>query len=309
MTEDQAAALWRAETGRTPRAVSRFSTGNFNTVFLVEDEGQSFVLRFAPPGQREALKGAQFWLPALSQLDLPVPRIVSARPDAPEPFLVLTYLPGRDLGHVHDELSPEQLRAIARAVVECQRRVAALRRANRYGYLTSFDDARGQPSWAAVVQAHLERSRSRIRANGHFDPGLVDKIESLLPRFRAALAVEPAAFFDDATTKNVLVHEGRFSGLVDVDWLCFGDRLYTVALTRMSLLSARRPLDYIGFLLEDEAPTAEQLRTLDYYTLVFCADFLSELGMRFNQAVPPPVDPVHAQHLLSLYDHLLTKVE
>ena len=50
---------------------------------------------------------------------------------------------------------------------------------------------------------------------------------------------------DDTTTKNVIVTaEGQFSGIVDVDVLCFGDPRFVVALTAVALLVQSMPLDY-----------------------------------------------------------------
>jgi hypothetical protein len=39
--------------------------------------------------------------------------------------------------------------------------------------------------------------------------------------------------------------EGTFSGIVDLDDLCFGDPRYVVALTLASLLAAGGPPDYV----------------------------------------------------------------
>ena len=45
-------------------------------------------------------------------------------------------------------------------------------------------------------------------------------------------SIPPTPFLHDATTKNVLVTaKGAFSGIVDVDDLCFGDPRYPAALT------------------------------------------------------------------------------
>ena len=57
-------------------------------------------------------------------------------------------------------------------------------------------------------------------------------------------AVRPTAFLGDITTKNVLVHEGKLSGIVDVDEICYGDPLFVVGLTHMALLAMGADTDY-----------------------------------------------------------------
>ena len=53
-------------------------------------------------------------------------------------------------------------------------------------------------------------------------------------------ALPPTPFLHDTTTKNVIVTPaGSFSGIVDVDDLCFGDPRYAVALTSAALLAHR----------------------------------------------------------------------
>ena len=103
----------------------------------------------------------------------------------------------------------------------------------------------------------------------------------------------------------MLVHEGRFSGIVDLDWICFGDRLFTIALTRMSLLSAHESPTYIDYLVEEERLSARQRRALDFYTLVFCVDFMGEIGMKFNKETAPAVSPDAVARLKGLFETLI----
>lgn len=138
----------------------------------------------------------------------------------------------------------------------------------------------------------------------------MDRVEQWLATFETGLAaVEPRAFFDDATTKNVLIHEGRFSGLVDLDWLCFGDRLYTIALTRMSLLESGGDLDYIEFLCAEEGVGDGRRRLLSFYTLAFCVDFMGGLGMKFNKPEKPVVTAPQKTRLIELFGRLEEELE
>jgi hypothetical protein len=91
------------------------------------------------------------------------------------------------------------------------------------------------------------------------------------------------AFFDDATTKNVLISDGKLAGIIDLDWICFGDRLYVIALTTMSLLSMHVDLEYVDYWKKLENLNNMQETVLLFYILVFCVDFMSEKGMRFNK--------------------------
>jgi hypothetical protein len=68
-------------------------------------------------------------------------------------------------------------------------------------------------------------------------------VTRLVSATRAQLdSLPPIPFLHDTTTKNVIVTPGgTFSGIVDVDDLCFGDTRYVVALTLASLAVSGGP--------------------------------------------------------------------
>jgi len=130
-----------------------------------------------------------------------------------------------------------------------------------------------------------------------------------LPAYaRYFAAVEPRPFLDDTTTKNVLVHEGRLAGIVDVDYVCFDDALLTPALTEIALLSSGHDIDYIRYWTSELQLGAEQKAVLNLYAALFCVDFLSEIGQQFNQGTPIPTDPAWVARLVGLLDTFLRHV-
>jgi hypothetical protein len=83
------------------------------------------------------------------------------------------------------------------------------------------------------------------------------------------------------------VYAGRLSGIVDVDWLCFGDSLFTIALTRAALLSSGADPEYTDHWCKMLDLSEEQHRVVRFYTALFCVDFMSEFGQRFSQGREP----------------------
>ena len=215
-------------------------------------------------------------------------------------------LPGSDLGLVYRSLSIAAKGGLAARMVDIQRRVASLPAGRGFGYGQREDDPRLLPTWPAALDQHLDRSRGRMRAVGLVDAAIVDRVAARLNTHAAALAkVPPVCFLHDTTTKNVLVHRGQLSGIVDVDNVCYGDPLRTVALTRMSLLASDDDTDYTEAWTAalDLAPAG--LRLLDSYTAMYGVDFLSELGQRFNRDAPLAASAARAQQLIAIVDRLL----
>lgn len=296
--------------GVEPSSLRRYGGGLCNHVYRADFPVPPFTanLRLGRAGETWALAGSHHWLGKLAPLALPFPRILHARLEGDGPFLALSHIEGEELGAVHAGLSAEELAGIARDLARIQRAVAAgLPRAGGYGYLARSDDPAAKASWEAVVLSHLERSRGRMAGGGVFDPALVDEAVGILPRYSARMAaIEPVAFLDDATTKNVLIHGGRLSGIIDLDWVCHGDRLYYVALTRMSLLASGGSAFYADRLAAEEGVRGrDDEELLDFYTLCFCLDFMSEKGMKFNRDEAAPIDRAALERLMSLRGKLI----
>ena len=175
-----------------------------------------------------------------------------------------------------------------------------------YGYAVSYDDPGLLPTWADVIEQSLTRSQQRIARLGRVSVTYVDCVRALLPRFSDYIArIPPTAFLDDTTTKNVLINEGRLSGIVDVDYVCFGDPLFTVALTRMALVSMGADLEYTDAWCAALALDAHQRAALTLYTCVFCVDFLSEVGHIGNQNTATATDDQRITQLRTVFERLM----
>ncbi len=148
-----------------------------------------------------------------------------------------------------------------------------------------------------------------MKSGGVFETKTVAKVEERLYKFENYFSqIRPVAFLDDITTKNVIVHKGKLSGIVDVDWVCFGDSLLTVALARMSLLLSNYDLDYIGFWCDEINLKDGQKQILDFYTALFCVDFMSEIGQVFNKEKPLAIDSEKHRKLHSILENLLASI-
>jgi aminoglycoside phosphotransferase (APT) family kinase protein len=243
----------------------------------------------------------------LRPLGVPLPEILAEEMEVEFPYLVLDRLPGSDLSEVMPGLSGEQLESVASAVVNAQRATASLAsREGRYGYAASCDEAPWF-KWPEVLTAHLARSRQRMAAAALFDIHELDPLSLVLCEMESELnAVPSIPFLHDTTTKNVIVTtDGRFSGIVDVDDLCFGDPRYVLALTEASLLMQGLPLQYtsawrrLGGFADD--------RRFRLYVALFLADFMAERGQIFN-GNESEADSARNARLLELYRTALAPV-
>jgi aminoglycoside phosphotransferase len=262
--------------------VRRFRTGLHHYVYEASFANRApVVVRIAGEQSRSALVGAFELSHRLRPLGVPMPRIIAEGLNHRFPHLVLARLPGADLGNVIRTLSDTRLEAIAMEVTRAQRITGNTGSAGRYGYAVDAADA-PCGRWSQVLEDNLARSRSRIAAAGLFDISAVDAVAALVSSARAELdSLPPIPFLHDTTTKNVIVtSEGDFSGIVDVDDLCFGDPRYVVALTFAALTASGQSTHYVdAWMSFNDFPNDTLFRI---YVALFIVDFMSEHGQAFN---------------------------
>jgi hypothetical protein len=235
-----------------------------------------------------------------------LPAILAEDIGAELPWLLLERLPGTDLGAVISRLTEEQLDGIASNVAQAQSITAQTGSAGRYGYAARAEQAL-HTGWSQVLDANLARSRRRIASAGLFDPGLVAIVQTEVNTRRGEIdRIPPTPFLHDTTTKNVIVTpEGTFSGIVDVDDLCFGDPRYPAALTLAVLMAYSGPQSYVSAWLRRAAQTDDGLFRL--YVSLFLVDLMSEHGQVFNGNEFPSTTDNRAA-LLSVFERNLALV-
>ncbi len=279
--------LAAAAVGLRPAEVRRFGTGLHHYVFEATFENRDpVVVRIAAEHSRSAMAGAYRLSRLLRPHGVPLPRIIAEGLDHQLSHLIMERLPGTDLGNVVAKLSDSSLRAIAGKVASAQFVTAKAMPAKRYGYGVEPADA-PRESWSQVLDDHLARSRRRIASAKLFAPDAVDAVAQIISIARAELdLLPPIPFLHDTTTKNVIVTaEGAFSGIVDVDDLCFGDPRYVVALTLASLMVSGGPTHYADAWMNAAGYQSDRIFRL--YVALFLVDFMSEHGQSFNGNVRP----------------------
>ena len=276
-----ALAIVAKQLGWQPSWARRFNTGLDFFVFDVGDGTHNVVVRIGRPEQAGVLVKGTSLRQRLRALRVPLPETLASGTAAGFPFVIQTRLDGTDLGNVMHRLDTPNLERIATAVAEAQAATARLGKGTRYGYAATAQDA-PQATWADVVDAHIGRSERRLAGTGLFPDGILQRVRSRFSRHATALAQMPSVpFLHDTTTKNVIVSPaGEFSGIVDVDDLCFGDPRYAPALTEVAMLVHGGPLGYVRTWMDRARHVRDAV--FGFYVSVFMLDFMSEHATTFN---------------------------
>jgi Ser/Thr protein kinase RdoA (MazF antagonist) len=309
--EQDAARIVQKVLNENVLSVNRFPTGACHFVYdVVTEKGRNVVARISWPQNKHFLVGAMYWYSFLKPKGVPLPSIISHDTEAVHsafPSMVLERLPGEDLGAVYPQLSRLQKKVLADEITRIQDITDSLPLGKGFGFVECYESDSFHRTWTDFLYSLLERSRSRIQAVGMMDVRQVDRVAKKLDNYGSYFAqITPRCFLDDITTRNVIVDDGKLSGVVDVDFVCFGDKLLTTALTQMSLINMRADLDYIDYWCEAANVTEQQREVLVFYSALFCVDFMGELGQQFNKDRPESINRESVRWLNGTLDKLLS---
>lgn len=115
----------------------------------------------------------------------------------------------------------------------------------------------------------MNRAEERIKRNRNFDINKIYIIKKLQQEIQGYLdKVRPIPYLDDISTKNLLIYEGKLSGIIDIDWMGFGNMLTFVAMTKVALLNMNSDTKYIDYLLDEIYPNKMEYKAFVFYCLM-----------------------------------------
>lgn len=275
-----------------PESIDRCGVGQGNFVYITTLKNMKVVIRCSQ--NKGAYDETVYWLKRLSSTGVSVPNIIKQGSFETYDYLILSYLEGKDLGLVYAHLNDDEKKTIAKEIVEIQNRVGKLK-------LSNIED---KWTWYSFLDEMLERASERIAKNGYFDVEKVKRLQGEVWRLKKYFdTILPFAYLDDISTKNLLIKNGKISGIIDVDWIGIGDKLTFVALTNMALLNSGYDTDYVKYILDEMKVSDSEKKAFLFYTLLFCVDFMGERGMQFIDK-KIEVSPQIIEQLNSIYDSL-----
>ncbi|MCX6732947.1 MAG: phosphotransferase [Candidatus Roizmanbacteria bacterium] len=309
-SKQDAIEILQKATGENVAKIERFPTGSQHYVFdVLTENNKQLVIRIGTEETRGHIAGSVYWHSILKDLGVPLPHFLFSETERNQfefPVIIMERLLGKDLVYVYEELSKEQKKKLAFDISAIQKKVGTLPSPTGFGFARSYEDSSLKSSWYELIESQLKRTRIRMTEVNLYNLEYLDKTCELVKENNFYLkSITPVAFLDDTTTKNVIIHNGELSGIVDVDFVCFGDPLYVFSLTKMAFLSNNFDMDYISYWLANLNLTAKQQKAIMIYTMIHCVGFMSELGQKFNKNEPNEVKREEIDKLKTIINKLM----
>ena len=283
--------ILQKEFGQKPLDVVRMSNGICNEVYLAGINGRDVIVRLH--AEKRYLLGSHNHIPIFKSKGIVVPDILAedySKRDIPYAYQVLSKLEGKDINEVIRTLNDEQLRSIAKEIANVFRRLREVPNNGKFGVLWG-DDKDLVDSWAGEVR----RMTGVVLGWGRKTGVLNDELQNVLEWINKEYAdyfnkIKPLTYFGDICAKNVMINEGKFSGLVDLDALAQGDHLEAIGRIKASWYGTHYGQVYSDAVMDALNLSAEQRKLVTMYALLNRVFWTCENGVQFNQNTSRKVD-------------------
>lgn len=261
--------------GHRPLRIELMSFGHTNQVYSVTLPHEQIILRTNQ--KAGVLEHTARNIEILSSLGLPVPKVIHSdvsQEKVPYAYMILEHFPGQDLRYELKGMTHEQLTVLAGQIISYERKVSELPKGTGFGWVPIGEQGPSS-SWAQIIKRNMEDHVGNI--TNDVSSEVVTHIQRMKQHYEPYLnRVEPVCFLDDLTIKNVIVHEGRLQGIVDFDWVCYGDPLYMIALTQTAVVSdiGDEGMPYVEELCRQWGADQEQRALIDFYSVIHALQFI-----------------------------------
>jgi aminoglycoside phosphotransferase (APT) family kinase protein len=279
------------EFGVAPTSVSRMRGGICNEVYQISLDGRDLIVRMN--AEKRCLLGSHNHIPLFKTKGIRVPDILAedySKQFIPYAYQVLTKIEGRDIGDVIDTLSDDQLRLVAKEVSRIFRQLRDVPTDGRFGVLWG-DDRELVGSWTEYIRKMSNVVAGWGKPTGIYDESLDRLLKWINEEYAAYFdGVRSILYFGDICGKNVMIHEGRFNGLVDLDALAQGDYLEAIGRIKASWYGTHYGNVYTEALMEEEGLDPAQRKIVTMYALLNRLFWACENGVQFNSNTSPNVN-------------------
>jgi len=269
--------------GLYPEKIERMKIGLDNEVFSVRVENNNYIVRL---NERNSLKGSDNNIPLFRSLGISVPEFVAtdySKKLIPYNWQILKKIEGEDIQNVIATLTEQQLLDLAKEIASIAKKLLVLPTDGTYGWV-GFNSKKLKSSLMEEVEEMFATIQKRNEKTGVVKQEYIKFFEAALIKYGDYLKSAPSQFYyDDMCSKNVIIREGKFNGLVDLDGYAFGDYLDGIGRIKASWYGTTYGDYYTDAVMSNLELNDQQREMVCMWALLNRISWQSELGIQFNQ--------------------------
>lgn len=274
-----------------PKKNSRMRSGICNEVYLVALADKEVVIRLNK--QKRFLLGSHKYIPLFKSRHIRVPEILAedySKTFSPYAYHILSKIEGQDIDKVIDSLTDDELKKIATEISNVFNQLRTVPTNGKFGVRWG-DDNDLQDSWTAEISRMSNVVMGWGKETGILDDELEGILDYINHEYKTYFdSVRSILYFGDMSSKNVMIHQGKFNGLVDLDSLAQGDYLETIGRIKASWYGTHWGQVYAEAIMNEQKLDKEQRKLVTMYALLNRTYWTLENGKQFNQNTTAKVD-------------------
>lgn len=282
--ENEVYLIIKKHFNQVPEKISRMEAGICNEVFLVKLNDKSVIVRIN--NLNRFLKGSAKNIPLFKSKQIPVPEIIFedySRETISYAYQVMTVVEGQDLGKVIKSLKPEQLKSIAKEISDIFLKLSDIPTNGKFGWVDDSDSELVN-SWFDVMQKMYSNLEDRNQKTKILGSGILSLASSLIAKYKDYFINVTSKFvFDDISSKNVIIKDGKFNGLVDLDQIMYGDFLEPIGRIKASWYGTEYGKIYTDAVINYLKLNEKEKKMVTVYAFLNRINWLSEIGIQFNK--------------------------
>lgn len=274
-----------------PKKISRITIGICNEVYCISLDDHDVIVRLSSTDKY--LRGSEIHIPEFKQLGIKVPDILASdysQTRIPLCYQIQNRIKGKDLGIVIESLTHTKLQRIACEIASIFHKVKTLPVTQQFGVIWGGDNDVSD-SWSERMNLWIQESVEHGRVTGVMDQQIERIAADFYFDYKAYFdSIKPTMYYGDICSKNVMIHQGAFSGLVDLDGLTQGDPLEALSRIKLSWYGTSHGEFYCNALINELQLNESEQRLVNVYALLNQLSWLCENGIQFNQNTKPIVN-------------------
>jgi aminoglycoside phosphotransferase (APT) family kinase protein len=278
--------------GQLPKFIKHITIGSSNEVYDIGLQDKEVIVRLSP--HDKYLMGSSDHIPKFKALGIKVPDILVedfSKTKIPLAYQIQSKIKGQDLGNVIETLTDQELKALAKEIAMIFRKSGTIPTDGKYGVIWGGGDNDVSDTWTERMRLWLDESREHGSKTGVMDESMMTYAENVYAAYKGYFdVVKPVTYYSDISFKNVMIHNGVFNGLVDLDGLTQGDRLEAVGRIKLSWHGTHHGEVYTTALMDEMGLDAQQRKIVTMYALMNAIAWACANGIQSNQNTQSIVD-------------------
>ena len=197
-------------------------------------------------------------------------------------YQILSKIEWEDIDRIINELSNKELKNIAKDLSKIIKSLSNIPTNWKFWFFYD-NDSDLLNTWTECMKEWINTIKERWTKTWVLDNDLLNQFTKIMNKYTPYFdSVSSIFYFDDMSSKNVMIHNGTFKWLVDIDWVVYWDHLEAIGRIKASWYWTNYWEYYTNAIMDSLELNKKQREIVVLYAYYNRVYWLCENGIKFN---------------------------